>query len=131
IGRRGRPPSRLPRMTTAPSAPAPAANKKRVDWFLPGILAAVLLAWLLPDPGARGGALRPELTNKLGVALIFFLHGLLLSFAALRAGTLLWRLHLVVQLSTFAVCPLIGLATLTLIGDALGPSLSLGVFYLC
>lgn len=118
-------------MTTAPSAPAPAANKKRVDWFLPGILAAVLLAWLLPDPGARGGALRPELTNKLGVALIFFLHGLLLSFAALRAGTLLWRLHLVVQLSTFAVCPLIGLATLTLIGDALGPSLSLGVFYLC
>jgi len=116
-------------MSEAPARAAPA--KKRVDWFLPGMLTAVLLAWLLPDPGARGGVLRPELTNKLGVALIFYLHGLLLSFAALRAGTLLWRLHLVVQLSTYAVCPLVGLAALALIGDSLDPSLSLGIFYLC
>jgi sodium/bile acid cotransporter 7 len=114
----------------AASAP-PRAKPKRADWFLFGIVAAVGLAWLFPGPGAKGGALHPELTNKLGIALIFFLHGLLLSFAALRAGTLLWRLHLIVQLSTFVVCPLLGLATLALIGDALDPSLSLGVFYLC
>ena len=117
-------------MSEAP-APAAAARKKPIDWFLPGMLAAVLLAWLLPDPGAKGGALHPELINKLGVSLIFFLHGLLLSFAALRAGTLLWRLHLVVQLSTFVVCPLIGLGTLALLGGALDPNLSLGIFYLC
>ena len=115
----------------APPAVAARAVKKRPDWFLFGIVVAVSLAWLFPDPGAKGGALHPELTNKLGVALIFFLHGLLLSFAALRAGTLLWRLHLVVQLSTYAVFPLLGLAALALIGDALDPSLSLGVFYLC
>jgi solute carrier family 10 (sodium/bile acid cotransporter), member 7 len=113
------------------ASPSPPPRPKRADWFLLGIFAAVLLAWLFPEPGAKGGALRPELTNKLGVALIFFLHGLLLSFAALRAGTLLWRLHLVVQVSSFVVCPLLGLAALRLIGDALDPSLSLGIFYLC
>jgi solute carrier family 10 (sodium/bile acid cotransporter), member 7 len=104
---------------------------KRIDWFLLGMVAVTLLAWLWPDPGAKGGALHPELANKLGVALIFFLHGLLLSFAALRAGTLLWRLHLVVQLSTFLLCPLIGLLTFVLLGEWLDPSLRLGIFYLC
>lgn len=102
-----------------------------VDWFLLGMVGATLLAWLFPDPGAKGGVLLPELSNRLGVALIFLLHGLLLSFAALRAGTLLWRLHLVVQLSTYLVCPLCGLAALALLGGALDPSLSLGIFYLC
>jgi solute carrier family 10 (sodium/bile acid cotransporter), member 7 len=102
-----------------------------LDWFLLGMVVATLLAWLLPDPGAKGGVLHPELLNKLGVALIFFLHGLLLSFVALRAGTLLWRLHLVVQLSTYVLCPLCGLVALVLIGGALDPSLSLGIFYLC
>jgi sodium/bile acid cotransporter 7 len=105
--------------------------KKGVDWFLLGMLAATLLAWLFPDPGARGGILYPELANKLGVALIFFLHGLLLSFAALKAGTLLWRLHLVVQASTYVVCPVIGLGALWLFGERLDPSLRLGIFYLC
>jgi sodium/bile acid cotransporter 7 len=106
-------------------------SKRRVDWFLLGMVVATLLAWLWPEPGAKGGALHPELANKLGVALIFLLHGLLLSFAALRAGTMLWRLHLVVQLSTFLLCPLIGLLTLGLLGDRFDPSLRLGVFYLC
>lgn len=106
-------------------------KSKKLDWFLLGMVLSTLLAWLFPAPGARGGALHPELANKLGVALIFFLHGLLLSFAALRAGTLLWRLHLIVQLTTFLVCPLIGLAALALIGGQLDQNLALGIFYLC
>jgi solute carrier family 10 (sodium/bile acid cotransporter), member 7 len=116
---------------SAPPDPANLVKKSRVDWFLVGMVAVTLLAWLFPDPGATGGVLHAEVLNKLGVALIFFLHGLLLSFAALRAGALLWRLHLVVQLSTFAVCPLIGLAVLRLLDGALDPSLTLGIFYLC
>jgi solute carrier family 10 (sodium/bile acid cotransporter), member 7 len=116
---------------SAPPDPGNLVKKSRVDWFLLGMVAATLLAWLFPDPGAKGGVLHAEVLNELGVALIFFLHGLLLSFAALRAGALLWRLHLVVQLSTFAVCPLIGLAVLWLLGGTLDPSLTLGIFYLC
>lgn len=107
------------------------ARRWRPDWFLLGMLAAALLASLAPGPGARGGALHAELLNDLGVALIFFLHGLTLSFAALRQGTLHWRLHLAVQLMTFVLCPLFGVVALSSFGARLEPSLAVGLFYLC
>lgn len=75
--------------------------------------------------------MQPELLTKGGVALIFFLHGLVLSFAALRSGALNWRLHLLVQGCTFLLFPLIGFALLAGMGQAFAPELSLGVFYLC
>jgi sodium/bile acid cotransporter 7 len=104
---------------------------KRPDWFLLGMGAAVALAWLFPDAGAKGGSLHPELTNKLGVALIFFLHGLTLPLQALVAGTRKWRLHLLVQASTFLLFPLLGLALLAASGAHLRPELRTGLFFLC
>lgn len=91
----------------------------------------MLLAWLLPEPGAKGGSLHPELVNKLGVALIFFLHGLTLSFQALAAGVRQWRLHLLVQGSTFLLFPLLGLALLVACSGRLTPELRTGLFFLC
>ena len=93
--------------------------KLKLDWFLTGMALAIGLAWLMPDPGGKGGALHPELLNKAGVALIFFLNGLGLSFAALKAGTLRWPLHLLVQTSTFVLFPLLGLLALWAAGDHL------------
>jgi sodium/bile acid cotransporter 7 len=104
---------------------------KRPDWFLLGMGAAVALAWILPGPGAKGGSLHPELVNKLGVSLIFLLHGLTLSFAALAAGTRKWRLHVLVQLSTFVWFPVLGLILLGLLGRYLAPELRVGLFFLC
>lgn len=101
------------------------------DWFLLGMVAAVGLAVMFPAPGAQGGWLHPELVNKVGVALIFFLHGAALPFAALKAGTLRWPLHLVVQASTFLLFPLIGLALLAVAGRWIPEDLQLGFFYLC
>lgn len=105
--------------------------KFKLDWFLCGMALAVFLAWLFPEPGARGGWLQPELLTKGGVALIFFLHGCALSFAALKAGTLRWPLHLLVQGTTFILFPLIGLAVYWAIGDRLTAEAKLGLFYLC
>lgn len=107
------------------------AMRIKFDWFLAGMAAAVALAWIFPEPGARGGALEPELLTKGGVALIFFLHGLGISFAALKRGTLQWPLHLVVQTTTFLFFPLLGLALLALAGSRLSPDLQIGFFYLC
>ncbi|WP_085314352.1 bile acid:sodium symporter family protein [Derxia lacustris] len=103
----------------------------KFDWFMKGMLIAVGLAALWPEPGAHGGWLHPELLNKLGVALIFFLSGLSLSFAALRAGTLQWRVHLLVQTTTFLVFPLLGLLILWATRGWMKPDLQLGFFYLC
>jgi solute carrier family 10 (sodium/bile acid cotransporter), member 7 len=103
----------------------------RKDPFLVGMGAAVALAWLFPDAGAKGGSLHPELINKLGVSLIFFLHGLMLSFDALAAGTRKWRVHLLVQGSTFVLFPLLGLGLLGIAGTRLSPELRTGLFFLC
>jgi len=101
------------------------------DWFLIGMVLAVALAGWWPEPGAHGGALHPELLNKLGVALIFVLHGLTLSFQALKAGTLRYKLHLVVQLSTFLLFPIVGLGLVELGTGRVAPALVTGVFFLC
>lgn len=103
----------------------------KFDWFLAGMAAATLLAWAFPEPGATGGWLYPEILTKAGIALIFFLHGVALSFGALKAGTLRWPLHLVVQVSTFLVFPLLGLGLIALLGGRISPGLTLGFFYLC
>jgi sodium/bile acid cotransporter 7 len=104
---------------------------KRPDWFLLGMGAAVGLAWLVPEPGAQGGSLHPELVNKLGVSLIFFLHGLALPFAALAAGTRKWRLHLLVQSCTFLAFPLLGLLLWKATSGAVDQNLRIGLFFLC
>lgn len=105
--------------------------KWRPDWFLTGMVLAVALAWAFPSPGADGGWLYPEILTKAGVALIFFLHGLALSFVALKAGTLRWPLHLVVQLCTFGLFPVLGFGLFWLAGDVVSPDLRLGFLYLC
>jgi sodium/bile acid cotransporter 7 len=101
------------------------------DWFLVGMVIATVLAWLFPGPGATGGWMHPELLTKAGIALIFFLHGVALSFAALKAGTLRWPLHLVVQLSTYLLFPVLGLGLMWVLGSHVSPDLALGCFYLC
>lgn len=105
--------------------------KKSFDWFLAGLAGVIALAWVFPEAGARGGWMHPQILTKAGVALIFFLHGANLSFASLKAGTLRWPLHLVVQICTFGFFPLLGLAGLWVAGNRLAPDLSLGLFFLC
>ena len=105
--------------------------KIKFDWFMIGMVLVTGLAWLFPGPGASGGWMQPALLTKGGVALIFFLHGAALSFAALKAGALNWRLHILVQLSTFLFFPLVGFAAVYFLADHVPAGLSLGVFYLC
>ena len=52
--------------------------------------------------------MHPELITKAGIALIFFLHGALLSFAAMKDGISRWRLHVLIQGTTFVLFPLLG-----------------------
>jgi sodium/bile acid cotransporter 7 len=104
---------------------------KKIDWFLVGLAVATALAWIFPEPGAKGGWLHPQVVNRVGIGLIFFLHGAAMSFQSLKAGTLRWPLHLVVQGTTFLLFPLIGLALMALLRGRVDPDLNLGFFYLC
>ena len=81
--------------------------KRTPDGFMLAMLLVLGLAWLFPEPGARGGWLHPEILTKAGIALIFFLHGAALPLSALKAGTLRWPLHAVIQATTFIVFPVL------------------------
>jgi len=101
------------------------------EWFMLSLLLAVMLASAVPALGKTGGLLRLDLLSNAGVALIFFLTGLGLSLTELRGGLLRWRVHLLVQLSTYALFPLLWWGFNTLLGRWLPPELALGFAYLC
>jgi sodium/bile acid cotransporter 7 len=100
-------------------------------WFLLGLAGAVALAFVAPEPGAADGWLQPRVTTKAGVALIFFIQGLSMNLAELRAGVAAWRLHLLVQGFAFGVFPLVGLTLDWLVGRELPVDLRLGFLFLC
>ncbi len=113
------------------SSIAKVGGRLRKEWFLLALVAAVALASVWPDLGRSGGLLRLEVVSNWGVALVFFLTGLGLSAAALRDGAMKWQVHLLVQLSTYALFPLLWWAFMALFSRWLPQDLALGFAYLC
>lgn len=103
----------------------------RIDGFMLGMLGAVVLGALYPAIGASGGVLHLQTVTTVGVSLVFLLSGAGLSTERLRAGAANWRLHLLVQLSTYGLFPLIGLALTRLAAPWLPAELLSGFFFLC
>ena len=104
--------------------------KQRFDWFQLGLIATMILAWVAPAPGAAGGWLRPEYLTKAAVSMGFLLQGLRLPFSALRTGALNWRLHAIVQGTTFLVFPLVGIVLFMGLEGRMAPELRAGIVYL-
>lgn len=103
----------------------------RKNWFMLGMPVAVALAWLWPEGGAEGGWLRPELTTRLVVMLVFLVQGLTLPGRALLNGVSQGRLHLGVQAMCFVIFPLMGIGLDALVGSILPTDLRWGFLYLC
>ncbi len=76
-----------------------------IDAFLIGLMSMVVLAWVAPELGRSGGLLHMDLFTGYGVALVFLLYGLTLPPERLKAGLMNWRLHTLVQTSTFLLFP--------------------------
>jgi sodium/bile acid cotransporter 7 len=106
---------------------------KRVvtDWFLLGMLVATLLAYFIPSFGATGGGMHAEIVINVGVFLVFFLHGVNLSSEQIRHGLKNWKLHIMVQLFTFLVFPVLWVISNKLLGSHVPALLMLGFLYLC
>ncbi|ALJ01557.1 hypothetical protein DC20_17800 [Rufibacter tibetensis] len=100
-----------------------------LDNFLLALLAMILLAYAWPHMGEENGPLPLEEITTYGVSLIFFFYGLRLSPAKLKAGLSDWRLHLVVQLSTFLLFPALVFVASLFLAHQENQLLWLGVFY--
>ncbi|MDR2443158.1 MAG: bile acid:sodium symporter [Deltaproteobacteria bacterium] len=106
-----------------------ASVKKYFDWFTLALVIAVLLAVFLPATGDVYTAF--NLTGKVVVAALFFLHGLKLSPSNLWAGLTNWRLHVVIVVASFILFPILGLALKPIIIFLAGNDLYQGVLFVC
>lgn len=82
-------------------------NKLKKEWFLVGMVIAIALAVFTADFGKSGGMIHLDKLTGIGVAIVFFLHGLGLSPKAIKAGISNWRMHIYIQLATFLAYPLL------------------------
>ncbi|MES2829933.1 MAG: bile acid:sodium symporter family protein [Bacteroidota bacterium] len=105
-------------------------KKAGFDGFLLMIGTLILLAYFLPQPGLVKEPVSLEEIAGVGVSLIFLFYGLRLSVEKLKAGLANWKMHIVVQLTTFLFFPLIVLASRPLFTGTGFELLWLGVFFL-
>ncbi|XAW88294.1 bile acid:sodium symporter family protein [Vibrio sp. CDRSL-10 TSBA] len=81
--------------------------KIKKEWFLVGMVVAIVLASMTSEIGRSGGVIHLDQITGIGVAIVFFLHGLGLSPKAIKAGVTNWRLHIYIQMATFVIYPLL------------------------
>jgi solute carrier family 10 (sodium/bile acid cotransporter), member 7 len=89
----------------------------------------IFLAKFFPDWGTEDSPLPLKTLTGVGISFIFFFYGVKLSPQKLKEGLSNWKLHLVVQSTTFLVFPLVVLLFYGFFGEK-GNYLWLGTFYL-
>ncbi len=103
---------------------------KRIDGFIIGLIAMIAFAWFIPQLANGEGVFSLDTITDYGISFIFFFYGLKLSPKQMREGLSNYRLHIVIQLSTFVLFPLLIILFLPLIGGEEGRMLWLAVFFL-
>ncbi len=105
-------------------------SRAGLNLFILLMVAMVGLAWLFPEPGSRNGPLHLVQIGNVGVTFIFFFYGLKLEPAKLLAGLGHWKMHLLIQATTFLIFPLLILILRTFFYSSESDLLWLGTFYL-
>lgn len=102
----------------------------KFDFFIVYLLISIVIAYFFPHLAIyRDGAVL-EILTSVGVSLIFFFYGLKLSFQQIKSGLSNWKLHVVVQLSTFLLFPILVLLFRPFIGIFLSEHSWMGFFFL-
>lgn len=82
-------------------------KKLKVDPFVLALLISVIIAYFFPYLGSSEAPIDLDFISSLGISLIFFFYGLSLNTEAIKNGLKNWRLHVVIQASTFVLFPLL------------------------
>lgn len=103
---------------------------KKIDAFILGLIAMIALAWFYPQAGIYSGSVDLELLTDIGITLIFFFYGLKLSPRQMKEGLSNYRLHIVIQLATFVIFPLLVIVFLPLVKTDEQELIWLSIFFL-
>lgn len=79
----------------------------KIDSFVLAIILTIIIAYFFPQLGSTSSSIPVDTITSIGVSLIFFFYGLKLSTDDIQSGVKNWKLHLLVQSSTFILFPLI------------------------
>ena len=102
----------------------------KIDKFVLAIVGSILLAWFFPEWGSPESSIPLDLIASIGISLIFFFYGLKLSSQEIKIGLRNWKLHILVQTTTFLVFPLIVLFFYSFIKTENGQTLWLAFLFL-
>ncbi len=91
--------------------------KIKLDGFVLAIITIVITAYFFPNWGSKNSLVPLNLIGTIGVSLIFFFYGLKLSPEKIKTGLKNWKLHLLVQASSFILFPIIVISFYPLISS--------------
>lgn len=103
--------------------------KAGINTFFFLLVLSIFLAYLFPEWGTEDSIIPFNQLTYYGVSLIFFFYGVKLSPQSLRQGLSNWKLHLLIQSTTFLIFPVFILLLNAAFGME-GSLLWLGIFYL-
>lgn len=78
-----------------------------IDGFFIALISMIILAWFFPQLGVMEQPLSLGVITDIGISGIFFFYGLKLDLVRIREGVVNWKMHLLIQSTTFLVFPLI------------------------
>ena len=81
--------------------------KLKIDGFIVPILGIITIAYFFPQWGTHKNKVLIDMISTLGISLIFFFYGLKLSPTKLKSGLRNWKLHALIQTSTFLIFPIL------------------------
>ncbi|MDW6022086.1 bile acid:sodium symporter family protein [Mesorhizobium sp. BAC0120] len=103
--------------------------KLKIDYFLAGLVCVVIAGFIFPALGASGGPIHLDLVTDYGISGVFFLYGLTLAPERMLQGFKNIKVHVAVQLLTFAVFPAVVLVAQSVLPDFLPSTVKIGLFY--
>ena len=102
----------------------------KIDKFVLFIIGIIILAYFFPQWGIENSKIPIDTISAIGISLIFFFYGLKLHPTQLKAGLKNWKLHLLVQGSTFLMFPLLVLLLRPFIQNEEQETIWLAFFFL-
>lgn len=104
--------------------------KIKLDGFIIALCVSIAIGYFFPELYTAGEGIYFSWITTIGVSLIFFFYGLKLSFGQIKQSLKNWKVHVLIQLATFVLFPLLVLPFYPLVKSDIQHSFWLSFLFL-